>query len=93
MSDAIVRRPTLVDLFAGAGGMSLGFKRAGFDPIYAVEWEKDAAATYAANFGHHGHAGDPDIQEFPEADVMIGGRPARDLVRSAVIATTTVGTS
>lgn len=39
-----------VDLFAGVGGMSLGFKRAGFDTVVAVEGDKRHAETYAANF-------------------------------------------
>ena len=37
----------MVDLFAGAGGLSLGLSAAGFKPIEAVEYDRDAAATYA----------------------------------------------
>ena len=41
-----------VDLFAGAGGLSLGFRLAdrGFEPVFAVEHEQAAAATFALNF-------------------------------------------
>lgn len=46
-------RPTVIDLFSGAGGMTLGFVRAGFAPIAAVEHIPTFAATYAANFGPH----------------------------------------
>ena len=71
-------KPTLIDLFAGAGGMSLGFTRAGLEPVFAVEWEKDAAETYAANFGDHCYAGAiQDVTEFPQADVIIGGPPCQ----------------
>ena len=43
---------TLMDLFAGAGGMTRGFVDTGrFDPVFAVEMDEHAAATYAANFG------------------------------------------
>ena len=42
--------PTFVDLFAGCGGLSLGFQRAGLRPLFAVERSDMAAATYSANF-------------------------------------------
>src|SRR5579883_2220902 len=41
------------DLFAGAGGLTEGFRQAGFCPAVAVEFDKWAARTYAANFGNH----------------------------------------
>ncbi|MCF7551530.1 DNA cytosine methyltransferase [Pseudonocardia sp. WMMC193] len=73
--------PTLIDLFAGCGGMTAGFVRAGFTPVFAVEHDLHAAATYAANFGeHHVHWGDiaevPD-ERIPRADVVIGGPPCQ----------------
>lgn len=49
MSD-IYRRPVAVDLFAGAGGFSLGIEQAGFDVLVAVEHDPVHAATYAFNF-------------------------------------------
>jgi hypothetical protein len=39
-------RPVAVDLFAGAGGLSLGFAQAGFRVALAVEWDRDAGHTY-----------------------------------------------
>jgi DNA (cytosine-5)-methyltransferase 1 len=73
---------TLIDLFAGAGGMTLGFRKAGFEPILAVEKEPDFAATYAANFGAHVLSGDiaqllEDGKITARADVVIGGPPCQ----------------
>ena len=44
-------RPLAVDLFAGAGGLSLGLSWSGFEVIAAVEFDAWAAHTYAANHG------------------------------------------
>lgn len=72
---------TLLDLFAGAGGMTAGFVRAGFSPSLAVEIDRAAAATYAMNFGenhvHHGDIAELDGTDVPEVDVVIGGPPCQ----------------
>src|SRR5690242_10657269 len=47
----VTRRLKIIDLFAGCGGMTAGFKPHGFDPVLSVELNLQAAATYAANFG------------------------------------------
>lgn len=71
----------MIDLFAGCGGMSAGFRPHGFKPVLAVEWNLHAAATYAANFGEdHTFWGDIDEAlkgDIPEADVVIGGPPCQ----------------
>lgn len=41
-----------IDLFAGAGGLSLGFEQAGFDVVAAVEYDPVHAATHLYNFPH-----------------------------------------
>lgn len=73
--------PTLIDLFAGCGGMTSGFRAAKFEPILAVEHNLHAAATYASNFGeNHTFWGDIDDAldaGIPEADVVIGGPPCQ----------------
>lgn len=44
------RRPVAIDLFSGAGGLTLGFERAGFDVLSAVEYDPVHAATHLYNF-------------------------------------------
>lgn len=69
-----------IDLFAGAGGLSLGFEQAelGFRPILAVEIDPAAARTYERHFGGQVETGSvTDIVEYPEADVIIGGPPCQ----------------
>ena len=40
---------TLIDLFAGCGGLSLGLEQSGFTPIYVNEIDKSAMDTYLSN--------------------------------------------
>lgn len=72
--------PSLIDLFAGCGGITEGFTQAGFEPVFAVERDSSAAATYAENFGHHVVCRDiTDVDEkvVPHADVIVGGPPCQ----------------
>ena len=75
------KAPTLIDLFAGCGGMTAGFVGNGFKPVLSVEWNLHAAATYAANFGEsHTFWGDIETAlegDIPDADVVIGGPPCQ----------------
>src|SRR3546814_12311405 len=50
MSDILSSRPLAVDLFAGAGGLSLGFEQAGFDVVAAVESDPVHCAVHGYNF-------------------------------------------
>lgn len=43
---------SMVDLFAGCGGLSLGFERAHFTPVFVSELDKDAMGTYLQNRHH-----------------------------------------
>ena len=42
-----------VDLFSGAGGLSLGFEMAGFNNVFSVEYDKKIAESYKKNFPTH----------------------------------------
>ena len=59
--------------------MTRGFEDSGaFRSVFAVEFDRDAAATYAANFGDHVACGPiEDVASFPAADVVIGGPPCQ----------------
>ena len=70
----------MIDLFAGAGGMTAGFVAAGFEPAYAVESDPDPASTYRENFGSHVENAEITTipgERFPLADVVIGGPPCQ----------------
>src|SRR5438477_9465368 len=43
------RKPVVIDLFCGAGGLSEGLSQAGFDPRVAIDFDANALKTYKAN--------------------------------------------
>lgn len=75
---------TVLDLFAGAGGLSAGLESASerFRTVTAVEMEPRAAATFQANHpGAHVHCGRIEdwLQEesVPQVDLVVGGPPCQ----------------
>lgn len=87
LSDDLVKRkhsrilsgeaPKTLDLFAGCGGISLGFDAAGFKTIGAVEFEPNAARSHAINFMgdlpsnlFETHASAKDITEIEPSDLL-----------------------
>ena len=82
-----MKKYTYIDLFAGAGGMSLGFDNAGFKNLLSVEFNKDFAETYKKNFPRHNLIVDDiknvtekqiyDIIKNEKVDVIIGGPPCQ----------------
>lgn len=68
-----------IDLFAGIGGMRLGFEAAGGRCVFSSEFDEDACKTYEANFGEH-PAGDITkiaASDIPEFDILLGGFPCQ----------------
>lgn len=76
-----------IDLFCGAGGLSLGFDKAGFENIFSVEFNENFAKTYKRNFPKHNLLID-DIKNIDNetihhilkdktVDVIIGGPPCQ----------------
>jgi DNA (cytosine-5)-methyltransferase 1 len=74
----IAESPTLVDLFCGAGGLSLGFQRAGFRVIHALDNWKPAVDTYRANIDDRVVEGEiVGTTEIPNSTVIAGGPPCQ----------------
>lgn len=69
---------TVLDLFCGAGGLSLGFHQAGFNIVQAVDNNPTALETYRFNFGSHVTSLDlSQDAEFSPVSVVIGGPPCQ----------------
>jgi DNA (cytosine-5)-methyltransferase 1 len=70
--------PTVVDLFCGAGGLSLGFVQAGYEVVLAVDNNNVALKTYAANLGTHSINLDLSAEiDWPSPTVVVGGPPCQ----------------
>lgn len=72
---------TFIDLFAGIGGVRLGFQQHGGRCVFTSEWNTWSQKTYVANFGDgHEIAGDItkiDENEVPDHDVLLAGFPCQ----------------
>jgi DNA (cytosine-5)-methyltransferase 1 len=72
---------TFIDLFAGIGGMRIGFESAGGRCIFTSEWSPFAQKTYMENFGSaHRLVGDIvpyDEEDIPDHDVLLAGFPCQ----------------
>lgn len=70
----------VISLFSGCGGMDLGFIQAGFEIVWANDFDPNAVKTYKRNIGNHIVLGDiKEIKssQIPDADVLTGGFPCQ----------------
>jgi len=72
---------TFIDLFAGIGGIRIGFESVGGRCVFTSEWDKYAARTYSENFSiNHEIAGDItqiNEKDIPTHDVLLAGFPCQ----------------
>lgn len=68
-----------IDLFAGIGGIRLGFESQGGKCVFSSEWDVHAQKTYEANFGEcpHGDITQISPSSIPDHDVLLGGFPCQ----------------
>lgn len=73
------KKLTFIDLFAGIGGIRIGFERAGGQCVFTSEWDEAAQDTYEANFGErpYGDITKIDADEIPDHDILTGGFPCQ----------------
>ena len=70
----------ILSLFSGCGGLDKGFQNAGYDIVWANDFDKYAVQTYIENFGDHiilGDINDIPLDELPDFDILIGGFPCQ----------------
>jgi DNA (cytosine-5)-methyltransferase 1 len=85
--DPFHTKPVVLDLFCGAGGLSLGFKMAGYHIGLGIEKEELPYRTHCYNFGNSCYLGDIHNIAYPahfiqehglrQIDVVIGGTPCQ----------------
>jgi len=77
----MTKKPSVVGLFSGCGGLDLGFIQAGYEVLWANDFFKEAVETYKLNIGNHIVLGDIaqiSSNDIPNNfDVLLGGFPCQ----------------
>jgi len=77
-------KPKVISLFAGCGGLDLGFHQRGYEVVWANDVDKWASMTYKKNLGSVMHTGDIEKidpyknKKIPKCDLVLGGFPCQD---------------
>jgi len=79
MEDDKKKKPTVVSMFSGCGGVDLGFSQAGYDILWANDFDKDACETYEHNIGDiiYGDITELEIPDIKDLDVLTAGFPCQ----------------
>ena len=74
------KKPKVIGLFSGCGGLDFGFQNAGYDIVFANDIEKNVKETYEHNLKHQITIDDIckiDKSTLPQADVILAGIPCQ----------------
>jgi DNA (cytosine-5)-methyltransferase 1 len=73
------KKPTVLSMFSGCGGLDLGFHQNGYDIVWANDINEDACRTYEYNIGPiiRGNIEDIEIPDIKDLDVLLSGFPCQ----------------
>lgn len=73
------KRPTVLSMFSGCGGLDLGFVQAGFNIVWANDINPDACLTYRQNIGeiNEGDIFTFDVPQIHDLDILTAGFPCQ----------------